>query len=372
MQEFIKILDANTDIAPIVQSLTLKGVPSSRPTNRTQQQDWDDPAGTLRLWERLPNLRILKFEFLRFDKGLHQLLPVAYALPHLEEIAVIDSRAVLPRECKIRPPYRDSLIVLDRDAPGPKLKRLTATGGPISWPFLEDLARVLLEPGMHAPLDTLDLSCITRSNNFKLATWDHTDTLPSQAWAPVVAALGPTLRHCTLGLLAAECFPANLANLYRSLQRCTRLQTLEILCSVVVHPREGTGYSPFIFLDILADTLSPCPPRSGSPVTAPLNFPELSTLSIAWRRTREPVPPVCADACGKLARALDDRSRYHDQVLERLDVTVRADWRGRGSRGAHEKEVAAQEPVLRSFFERVVTGGTQLRVDLAVDFSGKL
>ena len=59
---------------------------------------------------------------------------------------------------------------------------------------------------MHAPLDTLDLSCISRSNNFKLATWDHTDTLPSQAWAPVVATLSPTLRHCTLGLLAAECF----------------------------------------------------------------------------------------------------------------------------------------------------------------------
>ena len=66
--------------------------------------------------------------------------------------------------------------------------------------YSPSLAKVLLDPRMHAPLNTLDLSCISCSNNFKLATWDHTDTLPSQAWAPVVAALSP-LRHCTIGLL---------------------------------------------------------------------------------------------------------------------------------------------------------------------------
>ena len=173
MQELVEILDATTDIAPIVQSLTLKGVPSSRPANRTQQQHWDDPAGTLRLWERLPNLRVLKFEFMRFDKGLHQLLPVADALPHLEELALINSRAMLPLECETRPPFRDSVaqVVLHSDAAsGPKLKRLTVTGGLMSWPFLEDLAKVLLDPRMRVPLDTLDLSCISRSNNFKLAT----------------------------------------------------------------------------------------------------------------------------------------------------------------------------------------------------------
>ena len=60
-----------------------------------------------------------------------------------------------------------------------------------------------------------------------------------------------------------------------------------------------------------------------------------------WRRAGEPIPPVCADACGKLAQTLDDRKRYSDHGLERLDVTVRADWSGRGSRSAHEKEVAA-------------------------------
>ena len=123
---------------------------------------------------------------------------------------------------------------------------------------------------------------------------------------------------------------------------------------------------------MLADTLSPPTLRSGSPVTAPLNLPELRALSVGWRRAREPIPPVCADACRKLARTLDDRSRYCDHGLERLDVTVRADWSGRGSRDAQERQVAAQEPFLRSFFERVVAGGTQLRVDLAVDFSGML
>ena len=142
--------------------------------------------------------------------------------------------------------------------------------------------------------------------------------------------------------MAVVCLPAaNIANLYGSLKRCTRLHTLGILCSVVVHPREGTGYFPFIFLDMLADTLSPSPPRSGSPVTAPLNLPELRALSVGWPRAREPIPPVYADACRKLARALDDRAGYSDHGLERLDVTVRADWSGRGSRSAHEKEVAA-------------------------------
>ena len=138
---------------------------------------------------------------MRFDKGLHQLLPVVYALPHLEELVLIDSRAILPLECETRPPYRNSVIALDHNTSRPKLQRFTATGGPISRPLLDDLARVLLEPGMHTPLDTPDLSCTSRSNNSKRATWDHTDTLPSHAWAPVLAALSPTLHRCTIGLL---------------------------------------------------------------------------------------------------------------------------------------------------------------------------
>lgn len=201
MQGLIEILDANASIAPLVISLTLRGVLSSQPRNRVRQR-WDDPARTMRLWERLPNLRVLRFVFLRFCTGLHQLLPVAYALPNLEEIAVVDSTAILSREYSTRPSHGDSVVELD--AP-PKLKTLRITGGSIAWSFQEGLARLLLEPGMRAPLETLDLSCIVRSSNFKYATWDHTDTLPSQAWAPVLVSVGSTLRHCTLGLLAVEC-----------------------------------------------------------------------------------------------------------------------------------------------------------------------
>nr|VWP00240.1 2-octaprenylphenol hydroxylase (EC (2-polyprenylphenol 6-hydroxylase) [Ganoderma boninense] len=369
MQELIEILDTNTEIAPIVQSLTLKGVPTPQAWDR-KEYCWDDESGTMRLWERFPNLRILKFQFLRFDKGLHQLLPLAYSLPRLEDIAVVNSQAFLPRRYPARPPFRDSVVALD--AP-PKLRSLRVMGGPISWAFLEDLARLLLEPGMLAPLDTLDLSCISHSSNFMRATRDRTDTLPSQAWAPVIASLGQTLRHCTLGLLAAECSPANLANLYESLKQCTCLHSLGIQCSVLTPRDNNTGHSPFVFLDMLADMLWPPSggPHSGSSATATATvpFPELDMLSVGWRRAREPVPPGCADACRKLARALESRSS-HGFNLKGLDVTVQTDWKRGMKRGAQQREVAEQEPMVRSYFDQVVApaGTVQLRVEMTVDF----
>ena len=201
----MEILEANADIAPLVFSLTLKGVLSPQPRNRIRQR-WDDPAGTMRLWEKLPNLRVLRLVNLRFNTGLHQFLPVAYSLPRLDELAVVGSIAMLPRECgQDRPSYRESVVALDSSAP-PSLKRLSVTEGSISWSFLEGLAMLLREPEMHAPLEALDLSCIARSSNFKYASLDRTDTLPSQVWAPVIASLAPTLRRCTLGLLAEECW----------------------------------------------------------------------------------------------------------------------------------------------------------------------
>lgn len=202
MEGLLDILDSNADIAPLIQCLTLRGVLSNQPRNRVRES-WNDPrTGTVRLWEKLPNLRVLNFVFLRFSMGLHQLLPVAYSLPRLEEISVVGSVAILPRQCSTRPSYRDSVVALSSP---PKLKKLSVAGRSIAWSFLEGLGNLLLEPGMHAPLESLDLSCIAHSSNFKYATFDRTDMLPSQAWAPVIGSLSSTLRQCTLGLLAVEC-----------------------------------------------------------------------------------------------------------------------------------------------------------------------
>ncbi|KAM5544357.1 hypothetical protein V8D89_002017 [Ganoderma adspersum] len=306
MQVLAEIPDSSSDIAPLIRSLTLKGILSPQPRNRIQQR-----------WDRQPNWNHA------FDLGLHQLLPLAYSLPRLEEVAVVGS----------------------------------------------GLGAAPSRAGMRTPLEALDLSCITRSCNFKYATWDRTDTLPSQAWAPVIGSLGSTLRQCTLGLLAVECYPDNLDNLYGSLNQCTRLRSLGIRWDVSVHPMEATGHSPFVFLRMLADTLrGSARSLAGSAESSAgphARFPELDTLSIEWLRAEEPVPPGCADACTTLARALEDRSKC--PLLRRLDVVARTKRRTPEISAAQREEVAAQEPALRSYFERAVTVGVQLRVELSVD-----
>ncbi len=200
MQALLGLLEANVDLAPLVQSLTLEGVLSRQPRHRMREY-WDDPDGSMLLWEKLPNLRVLKFVQLNFSNGLHQLLPLAYSLPNLEEITLANIDAIPPRGHPTCASYRDSIVTLS--AP-PKLKRLTINGW-VLWLFLEDLAKLLLEPSMRAPLEALDLSCIVWSMNTRLLSRHMTKTLPSQAWAPVIASLHQTLRHCTLGLLAEEC-----------------------------------------------------------------------------------------------------------------------------------------------------------------------
>lgn len=212
MQALLEILDTNSDIAPLVQSLTLQGVLEPQPRNRVQEY-WDDPDGTMRLWENLPNLRVLKLAHLSFNNGLHQLIPFAYSLPNLEEVALIGFDAAPERGHPHSPPYRNSIV--ERHTP-PKLKRLSLNGGWVLWLFLEDLAKLLLEPGMGAPLEALDLSCAARSINTGSLPLHLLPTLPSQAWALVIASLSQTLVHFTFGLLAEECYCAS-SSPFRSL-----------------------------------------------------------------------------------------------------------------------------------------------------------
>ncbi|PIL25451.1 hypothetical protein GSI_13341 [Ganoderma sinense ZZ0214-1] len=370
IQGLLEILDGNADLAPLVRSLTLRAVLSSR----LHRERWDDGAGTMRLWEKFPNLRVLKFVSFHFPMGLHQLLPVAYSLPNLEELAVLDAHALLPRlYSRPRPSYRESIVALD--AP-PKLQRLSIAGGSVSWSFMEDLAKALLEPGMRAPLDALDLSCIANSAEFMYVVRDHTETLPSQAWAPVVASLGQMLRQCTLGLLGDECYRTssafsslprrwygahkavghslaeNLANLYDSLKQCTRLESLGIVCCA--YPAEGFDYRPFLFVHILADLL----------LSSPGPFPQLAALSISWRPGEDPEPELesCADSAAwtKLAHALENRARY--PVLQRLAVALHL---SAHTRSAEEREeIASLESVMRSCLARVALVGVQVEVSV--------
>ncbi|KAI1785164.1 hypothetical protein LXA43DRAFT_1066157 [Ganoderma leucocontextum] len=349
MQRLLEILDSNADIAPLVQSLTLRGVLSPQARNRIQEY-WDDPTGTMLLWDKLPNLRVLKFAQLNFSNGLHQLLPVVYSLPSLEEVTLADIDAMPPRGHPTCSPYRTSIVKLN--AP-PKLKRLCLTGGWVLWLFLEDLAKLLLEPRMHAPLEVLDLSCIVKSINSRLLPRHLTETCPTQAWAPVIASVRQTLRHCTLGLLAEECYTANLTNLYSSLKRCTRLQSLGIVCNI--YPACIDGYRPFLFVDALADLLSsdPRPP-----------FLELETLSLEFLQAGESLLEGCADACTMLASALEDRTRYPH--LKRLDVRAKMKANTGANEGSVsiEEEIAAQETMFRSCLGRVEVVGVQLEISV--------
>lgn len=142
----------------------------------------------------------------------------------------------------------------------------------------------------------------------------------------------------------------NIANLYDSLTQCTHLRSLSIKCSVEINPLEDSGHCPFIFLGMLVDLLS-SGPRSP--------FLELEDLEIVWVHALEPIPPGCQDACEKLARALEDRARH--ARLVRLTIGTR---RTPEMSTAQREEAAAQEPVVRSWFERAALGGLKLRVDL--------
>ncbi|KAM5544358.1 hypothetical protein V8D89_002018 [Ganoderma adspersum] len=350
IQGFLEILDTNSDIAPLVRSLTLQAILALQPQNRIQEY-WDDSEGTMLLWEKLPNLRVLKFVQLSFNNGLHQLIPFAYSLPNLEELALIDFDAAPERGHPPFPPYRNSIVELHTP---PKLKRLSLTGGWVLWLFLEDLGKLLLEPGMGAPLEALDLSCIARTLNTRLLPLHLTPTLPSQAWAPVIASLKQTLVHFTLGLMAEECYPANLANLYGSLKQCTHLRSLGFVCNL--DPTDVVGFRPFLFLDALADLLSP--------TDAPSPFPHFEAFSLELLQTNELVLDGCADACTKLASALEDRTRYSH--LKRLDVRAKTQKHTGTIEGyiAVRGHLVTEEAIFRSCFGRVEAVGVRVEISM--------
>ncbi|PIL25441.1 hypothetical protein GSI_13331 [Ganoderma sinense ZZ0214-1] len=360
IQGLLKILDTSPDIAHIVQSLTLNGtgVASSEARNRIHDY-WDDPEGAMLLWEKLPNLRILKFVLLSFHNGLYQLIPFACSLPNLEELALIGFDAAPKTVHPASPPSRNSLV---QSHTPPKLKRLSLTAGRVSWLFLEDLAKVLLEPGMHAPLETLDLFCSVASLNSRVSPRYSTDAVFSQAWAPVIASLAQTLRHCTLGLLTEDCSPANPAHLYGSLKRCTHLRSLSLVC--FVHPTDTVGHRPSLFLDALADLLL-------SPADSPPPFPRFETLSVELLQDYELVLDGCADACAKLADALGDRTRYPH--LKRVAICAKTLEQHSGPIDDNlsvGEELKEQEALCRSCFGRMEAVGVQVEISIGGPWEG--
>ncbi len=115
-------------------------------------------------------------------------------------------------------------------------------------------------------------------------------------------------------------------------------------------------YLPYLFVDMLADLLSSDP-------DAP--FPELETLSFELLQVKEPMLQGCADACTKLASALEHMTRY--PRFKRLNVHMKMP--GSNTRGREDspsvQEIAALETLFRSCLARVEVVGVQLEILVA-------
>lgn len=153
---------------------------------------------------------------------------------------------------------------------------------------------------------------------------------------------------------SADVSPAsNLANLYGSLKRCTHLRSLDIVCNIF--PVDSDSYLPFRFVDMLAELLSSGP-------DAP--FPELRSLWLELQWAKAPMLQGCADACTKLAVALEDRTRCPH--LKRLDVRVKLNKNKAINDGPLSvgEQITTQETLLRSSLGRVELVGVHLEISV--------
>ncbi|KAM5544370.1 hypothetical protein V8D89_002030 [Ganoderma adspersum] len=225
------------------------------------------PSGTGLLWEKLPTLGVLKFTPFNFISGMHQLFPLAYLLPNLEELVVVGFTAACP-------PYRDSVVELDVPPSPSGLPPPMAGWRRRSWK-MEALAKLLFEPRIHPPLEILDL------------------------WNDIVASFGLTPRRGTIEV-SARGDHANLPDHCGSLRQCTHLESFAtVVCDM--YPSDAPDYHPFRFLDMLADLFAsgPHPPSR-----------QFESLELEMVRHKERMLERCAKACAQLASALEDRTRY--------------------------------------------------------------
>ena len=147
---------------------------------------------------------------------------------------------------------------------------------------------------------------------------------------------------------------ANLANLYGSLKQCMHLRELGLVCNL--DPSDVVGFRPFLFLDTLADLLSP--------TDAPSPFPRFEALSLELLQTNELVLDGCEDACAKLASALEDRTRYPH--LKRLDVCAKTQKHTGTIEGyiAIRGRLVEEEAIFRTSFGRVEAVGVRVEISM--------
>ena len=147
---------------------------------------------------------------------------------------------------------------------------------------------------------------------------------------------------------------ANLANLYGSLKQCMHLRELGLVCNL--DPTDVVGFRPFLFLDTLADLLSP--------TDAPSPFPRFEALSLELLQTNELVLDGCEDACTKLASALEDRTRYPH--LKRLDVCAKTQKHTGTIEGyiAIRGRLVEEEAIFRTSFGRVEAVGVRVEISM--------
>ncbi|PIL25493.1 hypothetical protein GSI_13383 [Ganoderma sinense ZZ0214-1] len=180
---FLALLDSNPDLPPYVRSLTWAWAASGGST----------PAWSgfkrYRLWEKLPNVRALKFHRIAFFV-IDPILELCRMFPCLEELVLDRVSAVAVGI--LRTSTQDQATYGTR-----KLKQLSISGA-MSPRHVSALSEALLEEQLHSSLEILDLRCATYLS-CRLGLYPSAKALPL-----LLTELAPHLRSCGIPIYSAE------------------------------------------------------------------------------------------------------------------------------------------------------------------------
>ncbi|KAI0704120.1 hypothetical protein C8Q76DRAFT_753750 [Earliella scabrosa] len=344
MTRFLAAIDSNPDLASYVRSLTLEW---RVPHDGVPMPDWD----TVKVWDKLPNLRALTFRRMVFP-SLHILLPLSKALS-LETLVLEDVFCALSLSDILNPKPPAPADSVSTSCHGAStLKCLSIRGN--DEDSIVELVDALVEQNMHVSLQELALgwdSYVMRETNAEVI----------RASARVYASLGTQLRRCGVQVPAAAKDPSDIYATLDSLRPCGALKLLSIRA-----PRLTVASSngrPFTFLEALAKLLA----SSDSPP-----FPQLEELTIYWSRSTDEFPGG-ADACALIRDALlPETNRKQYPFLRLLKVHSHMDgfwsdsYRRRVSPEEIREAVRAEEVMLNKGLGAIRAAGTRLEVVVTV------
>ena len=180
---FLALLDSNPDLQQYMRSLTWKWASSGGPV-----PSWSG-FKRYRLWERLFNVRTLKFDRIAFFV-IDPILELCRMFPHLEHLVLNNVSTVAITMMHI--PTQDQPAHQTT-----KLKRLSILGA-MSPRQTSALAEALLVEHLHSSLEILDFRC-----NVYLSA-RHDPPSSAKALQLLLAELAPQLRTCAVPIYAAE------------------------------------------------------------------------------------------------------------------------------------------------------------------------